>query len=57
LAQDIELKCFGHIRNVDTSPMGLYGIVCEEGVTEMRNIVGNVQRFDTKERDWVILDY
>ena len=46
LDRELRLDCLGHIRYRDTSPMGLYGFVCEEGVTDLATMVCNVRQFN-----------
>ncbi len=52
LNRELGLRCFGHIRYSDTSPMGLYGVVCEEGETRIADLINDIPWFNTVKRDW-----
>lgn len=51
---EFKLACFGHIRYFDSSTMGLYGITCEEGHTNLKTLVTDVPWFNSIRREWFI---
>lgn len=52
LKNELKLNCFGSIRYRDTSVMGLYGIACEEGVSNLNSMTSTAPFFDVINRNW-----
>jgi hypothetical protein len=47
LEGELELRALGAIRYKDTSPMGLYGIVLQEGATALPSLVADLPFWNT----------
>jgi hypothetical protein len=54
LNKELRLRGFGFIKYRDKSVMGLYGITCEEGATNLGSLVSEVSAFDAIKRDWLL---
>lgn len=52
LGKELGVYCFGAIRYRDSSVMGLYGVICEEGTTDLNLTVAQAPYFDAISRDW-----
>jgi hypothetical protein len=52
LQHELSLRSLGSLKYRDSSVMGLYGIMCEEGSSNLGRMVSGVSYFNTLKRDW-----
>jgi hypothetical protein len=52
LHKELSLKCIGFVKYRDTSVMGLYGILCEDGSADLRAAISGISVFSSIDRSW-----
>jgi len=51
LKDELSLSCLGTVKYRDSSVMGLYGVVCEEGQANLAAMIANVSLFNTTSKE------